>query len=356
MRKYCFLPAVMLLASTSLSHAQPVSGLYIGAGAGGTVLQDRNLGVNGSHVNLRSDTGWTGNTSVGYGFGNGIRSEIEGYYRQNSLHRTTGLPFPTASGGDTNNYGVMVNALYDFGVSFYGVQPYAGVGVGWQHSELSNVRVAAPGFLLRGNNGHDDPAFQGIVGVSYPLDSVPGLSLTAEYRVRGAFPDSSSYRTQVFSGSTAGSAKLHSDTELNHNVLVGFRYAFNAAPAAVTVGETVPAPAASTLSRSYLVFFDWDRADMTDRARQIVAEASAASMRMAMTRIEVSGHADASGTAAYNRGLSERRANAVTAELVRHGVPRDSISVHGYGDTRPLVPTAAGVREPQNRRVEIVMR
>jgi outer membrane protein OmpA-like peptidoglycan-associated protein len=103
------------------------------------------------------------------------------------------------------------------------------------------------------------------------------------------------------------------------------------------------------------VFFDWDRADLTDRARQVVAEAAAASGRVQLTRILVNGYTDTSGTPHYNQGLSVRRAEAVAAELVRDGVPRSAISVRGFGETRPLVPTGANVREPQNRRVEIVL-
>ena len=112
-----------------------------------------------------------------------------------------------------------------------------------------------------------------------------------------------------------------------------------------------PAPA-----RSYLVFFDWDRADLTDRARQIIAEAAQATTRVQVTRIEVAGHADTSGTPRYNQGLSQRRAQNVASELVRLGVPREAITVQAFGESRPLVPTADGVREPQNRRVEIVLR
>ncbi|MBC7800144.1 MAG: OmpA family protein, partial [Gemmatimonadaceae bacterium] len=106
----------------------------------------------------------------------------------------------------------------------------------------------------------------------------------------------------------------------------------------------------------YLVFFDWDRADLTDRARQIVAEAATASTRAQVTRIEVAGHADRSGSDTYNLGLSRRRAQAVSSELVRLGVPRAAITTQGFGERNPLVQTADGVREPQNRRVEIVLR
>jgi outer membrane protein OmpA-like peptidoglycan-associated protein len=72
-------------------------------------------------------------------------------------------------------------------------------------------------------------------------------------------------------------------------------------------------------------------------------------------RIGVTGHADKSGPDAYNMALSLRRANNVKDELVRDGVPAASIVVVGRGESQPLVPTADGVREPQNRRVEIVL-
>ncbi|MBX6747532.1 MAG: OmpA family protein, partial [Acetobacteraceae bacterium] len=72
--------------------------------------------------------------------------------------------------------------------------------------------------------------------------------------------------------------------------------------------------------------------------------------------IEVAGHADRSGTPQYNMRLSRRRAETVAAELVRHGISRNEITIEAFGESRPLVPTADGVREPQNRRVEIVLR
>ena len=142
---------------------------------------------------------------------------------------------------------------------------------------------------------------------------------------------------------------------LNHSILLGVRYAFNSAPPAPPAAVPVPAPIVVP-TRTYLVFFDWDRADLTDRARQIIAEAAQNSTRVQTTQIEVQGNADRSGTPAYNQGLSLRRAQTVAAELVRDGVPNTAINIQAFGDTRPLVPTAAGVREPQNRRVAIILR
>jgi len=121
------------------------------------------------------------------------------------------------------------------------------------------------------------------------------------------------------------------------------------------VAAPAPAPAPAP-ARTYLVFFDWDRADLTTRAREIIGEAAQNSRRVQATRIEVAGHADRSGTPQYNQRLSQRRADAVAAELVARGISRNEISVTAFGESRPLVPTADGVREPQNRRVEIVLR
>jgi OmpA-OmpF porin, OOP family len=101
---------------------------------------------------------------------------------------------------------------------------------------------------------------------------------------------------------------------------------------------------------------DWDKATLTDRARQIIKEAVDNSTRVRYTRIEVNGYTDTSGTKQYNQGLSVRRAKAVQAELVKDGVPERAITILGFGDTDLRVPVGPGVREPQNRRVEIIVR
>ena len=104
------------------------------------------------------------------------------------------------------------------------------------------------------------------------------------------------------------------------------------------------------------MFFDWDKAALTDRARAIVAEAAANSTKVQYTRLEVNGYTDTSGTPKYNQGLSVRRAQAVASELVKDGVPKSAIAIQGFGETHLLVQTGPGVREPQNRRVEIIIK
>jgi outer membrane protein OmpA-like peptidoglycan-associated protein len=117
---------------------------------------------------------------------------------------------------------------------------------------------------------------------------------------------------------------------------------------------TAPAPAAAQVEAAkFLVFFDWDKATLTPEARRVIASAADEFKKIGSTRIVATGYTDLSGTPQYNLALSERRADAVKAELVRLGVPAAVITTIGMGEADPLVPTKDGVREAQNRRVEI---
>ena len=88
---------------------------------------------------------------------------------------------------------------------------------------------------------------------------------------------------------------------------------------------------------------------------QVIRDAAEASRVVAVTRIDVTGHADRAGSARYNDRLSRRRANSVKQGLIANGVPEKDIIIYARGEREPLVPTRDGVREPQNRRVEIVL-
>ena len=104
-----------------------------------------------------------------------------------------------------------------------------------------------------------------------------------------------------------------------------------------------------------MVFFDFDSAAIRADGGQVVRDAAAASRVVSLTRIDVTGHADRAGSAAYNDRLSRRRAAAVQRELVSNGVPEKDIIIYARGERDPLVPTQDGVREPRNRRVTIAI-
>jgi OOP family OmpA-OmpF porin len=116
-----------------------------------------------------------------------------------------------------------------------------------------------------------------------------------------------------------------------------------------------PPPPAPPPVRNFLVFFDFDKSTLTPRAMDIVKEAANVAKAGQNARVTCTGHTDTAGPAAYNMALSLRRANTVKDGLVREGVAPEAITVIGRGEEALLVATADGVREPQNRRVEIVI-
>jgi outer membrane protein OmpA-like peptidoglycan-associated protein len=101
------------------------------------------------------------------------------------------------------------------------------------------------------------------------------------------------------------------------------------------------------------VFFDWDMADISPEAASVLDNAVQAYGNCGSVGIMLAGHTDSSGSAGYNLGLSSRRDSAVQGYLTGHGISGGSISSQAYGETNQRVPTADGVREVQNRRVEI---
>jgi OOP family OmpA-OmpF porin len=116
-----------------------------------------------------------------------------------------------------------------------------------------------------------------------------------------------------------------------------------------------PAPPPPPPAKNFLVFFDFNKSNLTPRAMDIVKEAAAVAKAGQNARVTCTGHTDTVGSANYNMALSLRRANTVKNAMVKEGVPAASIVVVGKGETALLVPTKDGVREPQNRRVEIVI-
>jgi OmpA-OmpF porin, OOP family len=357
-----------LLALPIAANAQtpPVNGFYVSLGAGvnlmnnptfrfGPPVELGNGTVSAPGATLRTDVGPAVVGSAGWGFGNGLRVELGGDWMNNKFNQANSGVGQLSAGGFDQKYGIMANLLYDFTMVPY-VQPYLGAGVGYQWIDLNNVRVNGPTSTLSVGSSNDGGfAYQAIAGLAIPVPPAPGLAITLEYRFLGVTG------THNYDGSfiaphgvvTPVSVNMHQN--YNNLFLVGFRYNFGQVPPPPPpVPMAAPAPAVQP-ARSYLVFFDWDKATLTMRARQIIREAAEASTHVQVTRIEVNGHTDTSGTPQYNMGLSIRRASAVKAELIRDGVPANVIETQGFGETHLLVPTGPGVREPQNRRVEIIL-
>ena len=127
---------------------------------------------------------------------------------------------------------------------------------------------------------------------------------------------------------------------------------------AIQVAEYVPAPMAQvqpTITAQpgpFVVFFDFDRSELTADGRRVLDQVVARE-RNSREGIHLIGNADRSGTDTYNMKLSQRRADSTKTYLISHGVVASRITTEARGERDPLIATADGVREPQNRRVSI---
>jgi len=287
-------------------------GFYIGAEGGLNWL------LNNNSYNM--DTGWAAGGKVGYDFV-GPRVELEGLYHSNTGSGT--VAFPSGYGwvnGRIEQVSLMANILYDFMPNSV-ITPFvgAGAGVAFVDSSIQGCNLCSTQF-----------AYQGIVGVAWNVSDAFRVSLDGRYY---------------------GTTNPGQYNNNNIMTMLSLSYKFGQP-------ETVappPPPTPAVTPPSFMVFFDWDRANLSQQALSTIKQAADAFRAKGQARITATGHTDTSGPESYNMALSLRRANAVKDALVRDGVPAQAISVVGRGEQGLLVQTGDGVREPQNRRVEIVV-
>lgn len=126
-------------------------------------------------------------------------------------------------------------------------------------------------------------------------------------------------------------------------------------PAYVVPAAYVMPPPPPPPPHEFTVYFRFDRYNMTAQARHVVDDAIAAAQSGGPAHIVVIGNTDLAGTGRYNLALSRRRADTVRRYMIGRGIDPREISVRALGETNPAIQTANGVREPRNRRVEIVI-
>jgi OmpA-OmpF porin, OOP family len=308
------------LAVPTLAQAQdifspsftPMPGFYVGVGGGFTTPITSNNNATG--------IGPVVGGKFGYDFV-GPRIDVDVGYGQTPLN--VNIP-GTAITGKAGQLTALANLSYDF-LPGSPVTPYIGAGVGIAFID-SNTSLGSTQF-----------AWDALAGVRYNISNA--MTIGIEGRYLGTTSPSVTVGGQTFSSP-------------NQNVLVllGVAWKFGQ-PEAAPPPPPTPVPQAT----SFMVFFDWDRSNLSQQALATIGQAAQAFKTKGSARITATGHTDTSGPENYNMALSLRRANAVKDALVRNGVPATAIAVVGRGEQGLLVPTPDGVREPQNRRVEIVL-
>ena len=326
--------AVALILSPAVSQAQ----LYIGAEGGWTGLPDHTDNILGvTALTARFNNGFNAGIRGGWEWG-ALRFEEEYSYRQNGARDLVGTNVIIKGvGGNRHTNSIMTNVLYDVTLG-YPITPHFGFGVG-----AANVfdGLKLPGIGQLFNDSSWQFAYQGIAGIRYNLN--PTFTVDLDYRYFAT--------TQPTFGIPNTSLRYRTGYRTN-NFVASLIYRFAPPPPPAPVPVTAPAPTPPP-PQVFLVFFDWDRAAVTPAGMEVVRLAADAYKAGGRVRLEVTGYTDLSGSAGYNQRLSERRANNVASALANFGVARSDMTVVGRGESDPRVPTPPGVREPQNRRVEI---
>lgn len=360
----------LLMLGTSLSAtAQPEDYTYGGFQLGLSGAVDDNLrGVENSNLDLHLDK------EIGYVTGLYIgrnvdkwRYELEYALRENSIDtvfvnnpdRLNLVPGLAQGGGSQKTDSFMGNVHYNF-ANIDDWKAFVGAGIGMSRVQLENVTAGGVGVASSRNW---EPAGQVMLQLTKAFGGLEfGIGARHFRTTRGDF----------------GTAARKASYRFVHNEVfarVSWKFGEKSQPAPqepapVAVAqptpppvvqqpapapEPVPEPAPAPMPGPFMVFFDFDKSALTADAQSIVERAAGVYREFGGTRINAVGHTDRAGANRYNDALAMRRAEAVKAALIAEGVPASRISIRAEGETSPMVATDDGVREWQNRRVEIII-
>ena len=360
LRKLLLTTAAFAVVGAGAASADDYSatGWYVGAGVGMNWLDDTSETADFNSTDpattgtvpfdVEWDTGWVIDAEVGYRWAENWRIELEASYRENDVDSVALVTPLTSPSGDVEQFAVMANLLFDFDVTdTINFSIGAGIGAAQVEVELSAINTGLASTIRVDESDQDWTwAYQGIAEVSFETSDQTEIYATYRYFVAN---DVDLLPTAPFFAPNVGNVF---DTNFeNHTLKFGFRYFLQGRSEPVAEVPQTPPPV--DVAKTYIVFFDFNKSNLTAEAQSVVGEAADAYKSTGSVNVEVVGHTDTVGSASYNQKLSERRAATVKAELVRLGVPADTISTEGRGFSDPMVPTGPGVREPQNRRAVI---
>lgn len=362
------LAIAMALASTAIASPALArdDAWYIGLEGGVQIVEDLDLDIGAVNdaATVDHDYGYDVDAIIGYDFG-AFRVEAEVAYKRatvdgyiSSVTTPGGAgtfvappgDYSDQVGGSTSALSFMINGMLDFGDDD-GLQGYIGGGAGVARVKLDDLSIDGngPGFLNDSDTGF---AWQAIAGVRAPLTDT--IDVGIKYRFFNV--------DDVDMVDRLG--RDVSTRYRSHSLLGSLIFNFGGPEEVVEVPPPPPPiveapppppppPPVECTPGPYIVFFDWDRSEITPEAAGILDNAVSAYQSCGQARVMLAGHADKSGSDQYNVGLSQRRNDSVRAYLESRGIPGGVITTEAFGESAPRVETADGVRELQNRRVEI---
>ena len=326
--------AVAVVASTGAAQAGTVmpDGWYVSLAAGANWIQDGNVHYSccGTNYNYSWDTGYVVTAAVGYHFTDHWRAEIEVAYRRNDGDSSG---FGSTTSARVWELSEMVNVFYDFAL-----------GGRWSASLGAGIGGNLVAWNWPGYPTGDDYVFAGQLIAQLGYQFAERWQIYADYHFMiMSDPD--------FSELTGWPDSME---KTDHAVMIGIRFDLQSDHrAAPPPPEAPPPPMAPERPREFIVFFGFNKANLTDEAQRVVHEAADAAHQYGTATIIVVGHTDTSGSKSYNLRLSLRRSGAVKTGLAQEGIAPDMIQTSGKGETELMVQTGDGVKEPQNRRATI---
>jgi opacity protein-like surface antigen len=336
-----------VMAAALTTPAMAGTGWYLGLDGGWVSPQDVTVtgpgagGGSGGQFQLKDSFRITG--LVGYKWDNGLRIQAQADYydgKQKSFDPPPAGPpiFPCLANCSAPIWSIGAGLGYDipFG-SHWGLSVGGGGGVAFLHSS-GPVIVGSPAVF------------------AWQLQAGPYFSLSDNLDLDIFYAYSSVSSSHFHNGTFGPPNAINFGEAASHNIMIGFRYyLYHEPPPAppYVPPPPPPPPMAPPPVKTFIVFFDFDKSNLTAEAQSVVTEAVAAAKSNGWVKVMVTGHTDTVGSDTYNQALSERRAEAVKDEMVRQGMSAGDITTQGKSFHDPLVPTGPGVREPQNRRAVI---
>lgn len=249
-----------------------------------------------------------------------------------------------ASLGDSDLDTIELSLYNFFSTSRQGITPYLVFGVKQMQMDASEVRSeethnAVLGFGIA-NTLADNADLRLDARLSNALDDVAAGDNAVDLGIRLAL----NYHFGTIGSSAAPAAAVAAPAPIP----VVERVPERAAPPAPA---PMPAPMARSITVELEVLFEFNSAVVAEAGEEM-AQMAAALASQPDLELTLEGHTDSVGDAGYNQSLSQRRVDAVKAELVNtYGAPADRIEAIGYGESRPIADNGTADGRAQNRRV-----
>lgn len=339
MLKNTLLASALALSAYTLSTTAEAGhrhqGWYVGIEAGATWIVDADFDAPSvaSPVEASFDTGIALFGEVGYRWENNWRVAFELGLRENDVDcLRVGASCVANVLSDVTQFSQMINVIHDVPLA-EDTTLSVGLGVGAAYVDVD------------GTAWTDDSDYvfagQALFQLSQALTEDVDLVLSYRFMTLG---------DPAFKRVSYGALEMETET---HTVSVGLSFDLHADAAAPVVASAPPPVTPAPAPKQFIVFFGYNKFNLTQEGVDIVREAAATAMQQGFVTILVTGHTDTSGSSTYNQVLSERRAESVKKALVAQGIPAAGIETTGKGETLLAVQTADREKEPRNRRAEI---